>query len=467
MTVKNKTKTLFRCQDCGMASAKWLGKCTDCGKWNSLVEEAQVAEKSAGRTHLTDFSSAVNLLTDVSAENVQRMETGIGEFDRMIGGGIVPGSLVLLGGSPGIGKSTLMLQVAARVGKTRKVLYVSGEESQEQVKARADRLKLSSPLLYLLSETNLESILEALAKINPDVLVIDSIQTTYRGDMAGAPGSVGQIRECAAEFLRLAKSKRITVFLLGHVTKEGDLAGPRVLEHIVDTVLYFETERHLTYRILRAVKNRFGPTSEIGIFEMGSSGLEEVSNPSQIFLSEHKRGPGSALVAALEGSRPFVLEIQALVSRSFFGIPRRMFTGVDFNRALIIIAVLEKRLGMNLGNQDIFVNVTGGTKLKEPSADLGIACAIASAFGNFTCPTDGIFIGEVGLGGEIRNVGLVLERLKESERLGMEWAVIPKRALKEKFSSDSMEIISVESLSEAVTWLKNQGVPALREKSAV
>ncbi len=467
MSVKTKSKTIYRCQECGVTSAKWMGKCNDCGKWNTYAEETQVSEKSVNRSHLTDFSSAVNLISEVSAESVKRVCTGIVEFDRMIGGGIVPGSLVLLGGSPGIGKSTLMLQVASRVGEKRKVLYVSGEESQEQVKARADRLKLVSPHLYLLSETSLENMLEAVTKVQPELLVIDSVQTTYRGDLAGAPGSVGQVRECAAEFLRLAKSKGITVFLLGHVTKEGDLAGPRVLEHIVDTVLYFESEKQLTYRILRAVKNRFGPTSEIGIFEMGALGLEEVSNPSMVFLSEHKRGPGSALVAALEGSRPFVLEIQALVSRSYFGIPRRMFTGVDFNRALIILAVLEKRLGMNLGNQDVFVNVTGGTKLKEPSADLGIACAVASAFGNFTCPSDGIFIGEVGLGGEIRNVGLVLERLKESERLGMEWAVIPKRSLKEKFKSDTMEVVGVETLSEAVHWLKARSGSSARENSPV
>ena len=458
MAIKSKTKTVFRCQECGWATPKWTGKCSECGKWNTLAEEVQAPQRSAGRSQLTDFSSAVTLLADVSTESVERVRTGNGEFDRMIGGGIVPGSLILLGGAPGIGKSTLMLQIASSVGKGRKVLYVSGEESQEQVKSRADRLGVASGNLYLLSETNLEAILSAVEKIGPELLVVDSIQTTYRGDLAGAPGTVGQVRECAAEFLRIAKARRIAVFLLGHVTKEGDLAGPRVLEHIVDTVLYFESERHLTYRILRAHKNRFGPTSEIGIFEMGPLGLEEVTNPSQIFLSEHRRGPGSVLTAAVEGSRPMLLEIQALVSRSYFGIPRRMVTGVDFNRSLIILAVLEKRVGLNLGNQDVFLNVTGGAKLKEPAADLAMACAVASAFGNFTCPSEGVFIGEVGLGGEIRKVSHAAERLKESERLGMNWALVPRGNLKTPFKTDSMEVVQIETLAQAVRWLKDRQV---------
>jgi DNA repair protein RadA/Sms len=453
-----KTKTIFRCQDCGYSSPKWMGKCPDCGKWNGMVEERQSAEPAAiHASRLTDFSSAVQLLSEVSTKEFDRARTGIGEFDRMIGGGLVPGSLVLLGGAPGIGKSTLMLQLASRLAQTRKVLYVSGEESQEQVKARADRLAVKPSQLYMLSETSLENILEAVNKVEPEVLVIDSIQTTYRADLSSAPGSVGQVRECAAEFLRLGKSRRMTVFLLGHVTKEGDLAGPRVLEHIVDTVLYFESDRHQTYRILRAYKNRFGPTSEIGIFEMKSTGLEEVANPSQMFLQEHRRGPGSAIVATMEGSRPILLEIQALVSRTYFGLPRRQVTGVDLNRVLLIIAVLEKRLGMNLSSQDVFVNVTGGAKLREPAIDLGIACAVASAFGNFTMDKDGVLIGEVGLGGEIRNVSQVLERLKESERLGLSWAAVPKRGLKEKFVSRQMQVKPVETLEEVVRWMKDAG----------
>ncbi len=450
----SKSKTIFRCQECGYSTAKWLGKCSDCGKWNSLVEERQVEPSAATRTLLTDFSSQVRLISEVSTAQHDRVRTGIVEFDRMIGGGIVPGSLVLLGGAPGIGKSTLMLQVASNLSKKRKVLYVSGEESQEQIKSRSDRLKLSSPGLYLLSETSLENILESIKTISPDFLIIDSIQTTYRSDIGSAPGSVGQVRECATEFLRVAKSQKVTTFILGHVTKEGDLAGPRVLEHIVDTVLYFESERHQMYRILRAYKNRFGPTSEIGLFEMGASGLEEVSNPSQFFLNEHHRGPGSMLVSTVEGSRPILLEIQALVSRTPFGLPRRQVTGLDFNRVLLMIAVLENRLGINLQNHDVFVNVTGGAKIKEPAIDLGIACAIASAFGDFNADTDGVLIGEVGLGGEIRNVGQVLERLKEAEKLGMKWAVIPKRALKEKFVSNTLKVVPVESLEETVRWMR-------------
>ena len=463
----SKIKTLFRCQECGFASAKWLGRCSDCGKWNTFAEERESAGKPANRSRLTDFSSPVNLLSEVAVESVGRIPTGLGEFDRMIGGGLVPGSLILLGGAPGIGKSTLMLQAAANLSRARKVLYVSGEESQEQIKTRAERLHVGASRLYLLSETNLEAILEVVERVSPEILIVDSVQTTYRDDLAGAPGSVGQVRECAAEFLRLAKHQRMTVFLLGHVTKEGDIAGPRVLEHIVDTVLYFENERHQTYRILRANKNRFGPTSEIGIFEMGPAGLEEVSNPSRIFLSEHRRGPGAVVVATLEGTRPILLEVQALVSRSYFGIPRRMFTGIDFNRALIILAVLEKRLGMNLSNQDVFINVTGGTKIKEPAADLGLACAVAGAFGNFSSDSEGVFVGEVGLGGEVRNVGQVLERLKESERLGMAWAVFPKRGLKDPFLSGTMETVPVESVAQAILWMKSRSRAAVQEKSPV
>lgn len=456
MALKTKSKTIFRCQECGYASAKWLGKCPDCGKWNSLVEELQIPETSQRKGRLTDFTSAVNLLSEISTRQFQRIQTGILEFDRMIGGGIVPGSLILLGGPPGIGKSTLMLQIASKIGQTKKLLYVSGEESQEQIKSRADRLQIHAPQLYLLSETNLENILENVRKVEPEFLIIDSIQTTYRNDIASAPGSVGQVRECAAEFLRCAKSSRMTVFLLGHVTKEGDLAGPRVLEHIVDTVLYFETERQQTYRILRAYKNRFGPTSEIGIFEMNSDGLQEVANPSEIFLGEHRGGPGSVLVSAIEGSRPLILEIQALVSRSHFGLPRRMVTGIDFNRVLLLIAVLEKRLGLSLQNQDIFVNVTGGVKVKEPAIDLGIACAIASAFGDFSLAAEGVIVGEVGLGGEVRSVTQLSERVKEAERLGLAWAIIPKKGVKGKIASDKIKVMQMETLKQAIDWIRNE-----------
>jgi DNA repair protein RadA/Sms len=325
--MKNKIKTIFRCQECGYESSKWLGKCTDCGKWNTFAEEKEELSAAGARhsSHLTDFTSEVTLLNDVSTAQCDRWQTGIGEFDRIVGGGLVPGSLVLLGGPPGIGKSTLMLHIGAALAPGHSVLYVSGEESLAQVKARADRLGVKSDNLYLLSETNLENILAAIDKIKPSALVIDSIQTTYRGDMVGAPGAVGQVRECAAEFLRIAKSRHISIFLLGHVTKEGDLAGPRILEHIVDTVLYFETERQQVYRVLRVYKNRFGPTSEIGVFEMRECGLVEVPNPSLVFLGERSmNAPGSVVVPTVEGTRPLLLEIQSLVSRTSFGLPRRM-----------------------------------------------------------------------------------------------------------------------------------------------
>lgn len=455
-----KIKTIFRCQDCGYTSAKWLGKCPDCGKWNSLVEEKDASlPDSARRTRqLTDFSSAVVPLKDVSIEHFERMTTGIGEFDRILGGGVVPASLILLGGPPGIGKSTLMLQVSSALSQNRKnntVLYVSGEESLSQVKSRADRLKIKSENLYLVSETNLENILEAVNKVNPTVVIVDSIQTTFRSDLAGAPGSVGQVRECAAELLRIAKSKGISVFLLGHVTKEGDLAGPRVLEHIVDTVLYFETERQQVYRVLRAYKNRFGPTSEIGIFEMKSDGLAEVSNPSMLFLGERSVNvPGSVIVSTIEGTRPLLLEVQSLVTRTNFGMPRRMVTGYDTNKVILLIAVLEKRIGLHLESNDVFVNVVGGVKIKETGADLGIACAVASAFSGFLCPPKVIVLGEVGLAGEVRSINQLAERLAESEKLGFEKAIVPKSNLKNFHYKGKIQIVGVDSLQAALEALK-------------
>lgn len=451
-----KVKTIFRCQDCGYSSAKWLGKCPDCGKWNSFAEERKAEEPGRGPSRqLTGFSSEVTRLGSVSVDDFRRVETKIGEFDRMLGGGVVPGSLLLLGGPPGIGKSTLMLQVSAALSNKEAVLYVSGEESLSQVKARADRLKIKSDNLYLLSETNLENILEAVNKTNPKALIIDSIQTTFRNDLTGAPGSVGQVRECAAEFLRVAKSKGITVFLLGHVTKEGDIAGPRILEHIVDTVLYFETERAQVYRVLRAYKNRFGPTSEIGIFEMKGDGLKEVSNPSQIFLGERSMNtPGSAVVSTIEGTRPLLLEVQALVAHTNFGFPKRMVTGYDSNKVTIIIAVLEKRVGLHLETQDVFVNIAGGVKIKETGVDLGIACAIASGNGNFVCPSKMIILGEVGLAGEVRSIAQATERLIEAEKLGFEKAILPKGNIKGLSYKGKMQIIGVETVQEAINKIR-------------
>lgn len=457
---KSKSKTIFRCQECGHTAAKWLGRCPDCGKWNTFAEEKDTSrlEASISSRQLTNFSSAVVALKDVSVENFERMVTGIHEFDRILGGGLVPASLVLLGGPPGIGKSTLMLQVSAALSQRpskNTVLYVSGEESLSQVKSRADRLKIKSDNLYLVSETNLENILEAVNKVKPDTIIVDSIQTTFRADLSGAPGSVGQVRECAAEFLRIAKSKGISVFLLGHVTKEGDLAGPRVLEHIVDTVLYFETERQQVYRVLRAYKNRFGPTSEIGIFEMKSTGLAEVSNPSMLFLGERSLNvPGNSIVATIEGTRPLLLEVQSLVTRTSFGMPRRMVTGYDNNKVVIMIAVLEKRIGLHLESQDVFVNVVGGVKIKETGADLGIACAIASAFSGFLCPPKMLMLGEVGLAGEVRSINQLAERLAEAEKLGFEKALVPKSNLKNFHYKGKIEIIGVESVQQALDKIK-------------
>jgi DNA repair protein RadA/Sms len=348
-----------------------------------------------------------------------------------------------------------MLQVLHALSKERTVLYVSGEESLSQVKSRADRLGVKASNLFLVSETNLENILEVITKTKPQIVVIDSIQTTYRADLSGAPGSVGQVRECSAELLRVAKSQNITVFLQGHVTKEGDIAGPRVLEHIVDTVLYFETERQQIFRVLRAYKNRFGPTSEIGIFEMKGNGLAEVANPSLIFLGERSiNTPGNVIVATIEGTRPILLEVQALVTRTNFGFPKRMVTGYDVNKVTLLIAVLEKRLGMHLESEDVFVNVVGGVKIKETGVDLGIACAIASGNGNYVCPPKLLILGEVGLAGEVRSIAQVAERLQEAEKIGFEKAIIPKTNLRSLSYKGKLEIVGVDTLQAAIETIK-------------
>ncbi len=454
---KPKDKTVFRCQNCGTASLQWRGQCSGCDQWNTLVEERETPEPERTSRRLTEFSSPVTKLSQVSAENAQRRLTGIAEFDRILGGGLWPGSLVLLGGAPGIGKSTLMLQVAARLAAPdNPVLYVSGEESLGQVKGRAARLKVSNESLLLLSETNLENILEAVRAQKPKVLVVDSVQTIYRSDLTGAPGSVGQIRECAAELLHLAKGQGLTVFVLGHVTKEGDLAGPRVLEHMVDTVLYFETERQQIHRILRAFKNRFGPTNEIGVFEMTEGGLAEVSNPSALFLGEHPGGmpSGMAVLAAMEGTRPLLVEVQSLVSRTLFGMPRRQMSGVDYNRTLLLVAVLDKRCGLALESQDIYVNVTGGLQVKEPAADLGVAMAMASAFLDKALSPRTVWVGEVGLGGELRSVGQMTERLQEARKLGFEEAVVPQTAKKGLRPPEGLKVSTAATLAEALVLAK-------------
>ena len=452
-----KIKTNFVCQQCGYESAKWLGKCPSCNKWNTFVEEVKITgSKSSNQSRqLTNFSSGTFALNDVSVQGFKRIKTNISEFDNMIGGGIVPGSLILLGGAPGIGKSTLMLQISSALSDYGTVLYISGEESLSQVKSRAERLKVNKDGIFLASETNLEVIVDAINKIEPKFLIIDSIQTTYHPELSGAAGSVGQIRECAAELLRIAKSQHITVFLLGHVTKEGDLAGPRILEHIVDTVLYFENEKQQIYRILRAHKNRFGPTSEIGIFEMKSSGLSEVKNPSLLFMGDRTNSvAGNIISATMEGTRPLLLEIQSLVTKTNFGFPRRMVSGYDLNRVIIIIAVLEKRFGFSLDNQDIFINVAGGIKIKETAVDLAMACAIASASRGFVCRTDTMIFGEVGLAGEVRAVSQVKERISEAEKLGFTNAIIPKRNLKNLEYKGSIKILAVDNIYEAIESVK-------------
>ncbi|MCA6071478.1 MAG: DNA repair protein RadA [Endomicrobium sp.] len=453
-----KQKTKFLCQQCGYESVQWLGKCPSCDTWNSFSEEKFSVQAKICSTarQLTGFSSEVLKLNDISVKDFSRYQTKIREFDNMIGGGVVPGSLILLGGAPGIGKSTLMLHISDALSDQGVVLYISGEESLSQVKSRAERLNVKKDNIFLASETNLQNIVDAINRIEPKFLVIDSIQTTYHPELTGAPGTVGQVRETAAELLRIAKSKNITVFLLGHVTKEGDLAGPRVLEHIVDTVLYFENERQRMYRILRSYKNRFGPTSEIGIFEMNSTGLREVSNPSLIFLGERAMNvAGNIVTVAMEGTRPILLEVQALVTRAAFGIPRRMVSGYDANRIIILIAILEKRLELPLETQDTFVNIAGGVKVKETSVDLSAACAIVSANSNFVCPKDVIVFGEVGLAGEIRSVALASERLAEAEKLGFKKAIIPKGNLKNLSYKGKIETFGTETLDTAIKILRN------------
>jgi len=450
-----KIKTLFRCQSCGYSTARWLGRCPECDQWNTMVEEQEAARPAgaaANRRPLTDFSSAIETLESVQVKPIQRTSTGIPEFDRVVGGGVVPGSMVLLGGAPGIGKSTLMLQVAAGLcAKGQTGLYVSGEESLQQVKDRAHRLNVRAEKLSLVSETELSKMTAAIDKVRPTFCVIDSIQTTYREDMTSAPGSVGQVRECAAELLRIAKSRGMTVFILGHVTKEGDLAGPRVLEHIVDAVLYFESEKEQLFRMLRSYKNRFGATHEVGVFRMTGEGLSGVQSPSEFFLQERTKAPGSVVVASLEGTRPLMLEVQALVSRTHFGFPKRMVTGFDLNRALLLTAVLEKRLGMHLESDDIFINVVGGVKIKEPAVDLGVAMAIASAHRNETLDPETIWVGEVGLGGEIRSAGALSLRLSEASQLGFKKAIVPHASLRH----ESSELRALKLEIQGIRWLSD------------
>ncbi len=454
-----KIKTRFVCQDCGDVSPKWQGKCPDCGAWNKYVEEREPVGRSAERPTLFGDSDKVSRISDVDISNDQRLLTQIGEFDRVLGGGVVQGSVVLVGGDPGIGKSTLMLQALQRLGASiSPVLYVSGEESSRQVRLRADRLKVVSKNLFLLCETNLDAIFDQVEELKPKALVLDSIQTIYLPNVESAPGSISQVRECAARVIQMAKTRGVPVFLVGHVTKEGTISGPKALEHIVDTVLYFEGERHQSYRILRAVKNRFGSTNEIGIFEMQDSGLIEVNNPSELFLSERPENvSGSVVVCSLEGTRPLLVELQALVTPANYGSPQRVVNGLDSRRVSLLLAVLEKRAGMHLGTQDVFVNVAGGVRLDEPSVDLGAAVAIASSLRDVSVKQRDVVIGEVGLGGEIRRVSHIEKRIREAEKLGFTRCVVCARNTKGLPESARMEIIGIQGIYEALEALEIVG----------
>lgn len=447
-----KTKTRFTCQECGNSAAKWLGKCPACNAWNSYVEEIMDAPVKArvstiGKRNTPNRPQA---LRDITLTSESRVKTGVNEFDRVMGGGIMQGSFILIAGDPGIGKSTLMTELGKYL-PNRKILYVTGEESPRQVKLRCQRLGVETDNLYLYSETNVERIIAGAQEIEPDIMIVDSIQTTFRPDVQSAPGSVSQVRESAAALLQFAKEFETPTFLVGHVTKDGAIAGPRVLEHMVDTVLYFEGDRHHAYRILRAVKNRFGSTNEIGVFEMRATGLLEVTNPSEIFLSERNYGAsGSAVVCSLEGTRPVLVEIQALVTSTSYGTPQRNATGFDARRLQMLLAVLEKREGFRLSTQDVFVNVAGGVRLDEPAVDLGVSVAVASSFRDVPADTSTVLIGEVGLGGEIRTVSQVEPRLNEASKLGFERAIIPSNNRKGISIPKGLEVTGVESLHKAL-----------------
>jgi DNA repair protein RadA/Sms len=452
-----KTKSVFSCQECGAQSQKWLGRCPECGAWNSLVEEraAETPAVAAGdiaKRYSLATTTGPQLYADIDTMVAERLTTGIGEFDRVLGGGVVPGSLVLIGGEPGIGKSTLLLQAAAHFAKTfGPVLYSSGEESEHQIKSRGERLGVERAPLYILAETCLERILEEIARLRPSFVIVDSIQTVFSLRFQSAPGSIGQVREAATQLLFAAKGQNIPTFLVGHVTKDGSLAGPKALEHIVDTVLYFEGEKHHSHRVVRAVKNRFGAVSELGVFEMTGAGLRAVPNPSQLFLAERPvNAPGSAVLCCVEGSRPMLVEIQALVSTSTYGNARRMTSGLDQNRLTLLLAVLEKRAGLNLIAEDVFVNVAGGMTVDEPAADLGIVAAVASSVRNRPIAASTAVFGEVGLAGEVRGISQAALRVREAAQMGFTRCVVPQGNCAPGDVPDGLELVQVKSVSEAL-----------------
>ncbi len=447
-----KIKTKWVCQNCGYETPKYIGKCPDCGSWGTLIEETEVIKPQNTVKTMDLDDTPVCLINEIEVDESIRIPTGFEELDRVLGNGLVQGSLVLLAGDPGIGKSTLVLQMAGNICKNgKKLLYVCAEESGSQVKLRAKRLNVNSDNLYVYAQTNLEAVLSQLDTVKPDILVVDSIQSIYTANITSSSGSVSQIRECTNALMDVAKNKNITVIVIGHVTKDGNIAGPKVLEHMVDTVIYFEGDRYKSQRLLRSIKNRFGSTNEIGVFNMAESGLEEVTNPSELFMKEKtdENTPGSVIIATKEGTRALLVEVQALVGATSYPSPRRVSTGIEFNRLLQIIAVLEKRIGLNLSKHDVYVNVTGGIEIDEPAADLGIALAIATCFRDVTVDHDAVIIGEISLSGEIRNVSDIEKRIYEAQKLGFKKVIVPKmnKKLIEKYD---IEIIQVPRLMDAI-----------------
>ncbi len=453
-------KSIFFCQNCGHEEAKWLGQCPACGEWNSFVEEmigdgvTKGVSKGAAASARAVREAVPISLTEITASDDVRIETEIRELDRVLGGGIVPGSLVLVGGDPGIGKSTLLLQVCQKLAKMKKILYISGEESQTQIKLRANRMGDFGESLLLLCETNLGIIRGVIEREMPQLVIIDSIQTMYSEEVSSAPGSVSQVRESTNVFMQLAKGLCIPIFIVGHVTKEGTVAGPRVLEHMVDTVLYFEGDRHASYRILRAVKNRFGSTNEIGVFEMRQNGLNEVENPSEYMLSgKPENASGSVVACSMEGTRPILLEIQALVCKSNFGMPRRTAAGCDYNRVNLLMAVLEKRIGLPLSNYDAYVNIAGGIRMNEPAIDLGIVMALVSSYKNRPIDEKVIVFGEVGLSGEVRAVNMPEQRVAEAKKLGFETCILPEVSVKMVKGIRGIKIVGVKTINDAMNFI--------------
>ena len=449
-----KPVTKYICQNCGYVSLRWLGKCPECDSWNTFVEEIVQTDKHKLKSRSSDIVSAkltnLSKVADINITEDKRIVSTIEELDRVLGGGVVPGSVVLVGGDPGIGKSTLMMQLSDKI-KNNTILYVSGEESPKQIKLRCERLGFAHDEFYILSETSLEIIAAVVDKLKPDIVIIDSIQTIYRSELESSPGSVSQLRESTAAIIQIAKAKNISFFLIGHITKEGFIAGPKVLEHMVDTVLQFEGERTHSYRVLRAIKNRFGSTNEIGIFEMTGTGLMEVRNPSEVFLSQRSRGiSGSTVSASMEGTRPILIEVQALVSSSGYSVPQRTATGFDYKRLAILIAVLEKKIGIHLSKFDVFLNIAGGIKIDEPSIDLAAAISICSSFKDTSIDADMLIRGEIGLSGEIRGISFAERRIQEALKLGFKKVVLPKSNMKNFKPSKEIEYIPVESIQDAI-----------------